>query len=107
MRTLATLLREVPYDNDQKTLDPKLNQLISKINDIFMKIRECPNFEAAELYLALLEQIQTITLIIHLKNEKDVPVNLWQFSKDFDRIDDYETQQYLFEQIKNGQYKLL
>lgn len=107
MKTLATILSEIPYDRDQKILDPKLNHLISKINDIFTKIRECPSFDAAEYYLALLGQIQTIVTIIHLKYDKDVPSTLWRFAKDFDRIDDYETQECLFEQIKNGKYKPL
>jgi hypothetical protein len=107
METLATLLSEISYETSQKILDPKLKLLVNKINAIFLQIERSPDFQSVEFYLALLGQIQTLVTIIHLKYEKDVPPSLWKFAKDFDRIDDYETQQYLFEQIKNGHYKLL
>lgn len=106
MKTLATLLSEIPYDNDQKVLDEKLNLLEIKLNNIFSKIEDCLNFEEAEYYFALLGQIQNILVVIHLKNQKNVPANLWRFARYFDRIDDIDEQKYLFNQIKNNHYHL-
>lgn len=106
MKTLATLLSEIPYDNDQKVLNEKLSLLEIKLNNIFTKIEDCPNFETAEYYIALLGQIQNLLVIIHLKNQRDISVNLWKFARDFDRIDDIDEQKYLFNKIKNNHYSL-
>ncbi|GMU19709.1 MAG: hypothetical protein AMXMBFR12_09010 [Candidatus Babeliales bacterium] len=105
MNTLATLLSEIPYD-DQKMLDEKFKLLEIKLKNIFLKIQNCLNFEEAEYYLALLGQIQNILVIIHLKNQRNIPKNLWKFARDFDRVDDIDEQKKLFNEIKNKRYSL-
>lgn len=105
MTTLSTLLSEIPFD-EQKTLDEKFNLLQIKINNIFSHIKKCQNFETAEYYLALLGQIQNILVVLHLKNQKNVPSSLWKFARDFDIIDNLSEQQYLFNEIKNTRYNI-
>lgn len=103
MKTLATLLPEIEY-GDKSQLTEHLFLLSEKINKIFLKIQSCENYKSAEDYFALLGQIQSILAKLVFKDEIEISDRLFQFVRDFDRIDDEFTQEYLFNEIKNGQY---
>lgn len=41
---------------------------------------------------------------LHFKKGITIPKGLWEFARDFDRIDDEDTQLYLFNEIKKKRY---
>lgn len=107
MITLATLLNELEFETNKDLIYTKLPILAGKINNIILKIEASSSFAEAENYFALLERIQHLISVLKYNREIEIWGSLWNFARDFERIDDEETQYYFFNEIKNGKYPLI
>lgn len=82
----------------------KLTLLSQKIKYIFSKIKSFDNVESAHDYFNTLELIEsTLTALIYKEN-LGLPDALMQLTYDFDRIDDKNLREYIFNKIKTGDY---
>jgi len=104
---LVLLLRELEYGSDPKLLTSSLSTLRQRINSLLLKIKLCDNTQDAQDYFALLDVMQSLMMKVYFIKGLEVPTDLWRFAKDFDRIDDENTQHYLFNEIKSGRYSLI
>jgi len=107
MMTLATLLNELEFETNKDQICVKLPILADKINNIILRIQASESFDEAESDFALLERIQHLISVLKFNREIEIWGSLWNFARDFERIDDEETQHYLFNEIKNGRYPLI
>lgn len=79
-------------------------EIINNVNKQINSIKSCQNIDEANQYFDTLQTLNdTITEIIFLKKIK-VPDQLFKFFKDFDRIDDIRVREYMFKDIKSGEY---
>lgn len=107
MKNLILLLRELEYSSDRELLLSRTADLRKKINDLFLKIKTCENVEEAQDYFAILDILKTLIIKLNFNKGIKISQDLWEFARDFDRIDTDDTQVYLFNKIKSGIYPLL
>lgn len=105
--TLATILGEMEYVSTIEKLDEKFLFLAKKINEVLSKIKKCETLEEAEHYFALLERIHVLLTKIYYVKKISLPEYLWDFMRDFERIDADITQQYLYRDIRSNTYHLI
>ncbi len=58
------------------------------------------------MYFDLLQDAQSRVCILAFVKKIEVSTQFWKFIKDFDRIDDNEWREYLFNKIKKHEYSL-
>lgn len=106
MNTLKNLLQQLA--SDSKILDKNSDCLLiaNEIRHLFSEIKSCKTFDESQPYFNSLEQIVLVLEHLVFKNKTAVSKELWQFLKDFDRIDDNDLRIYMFNEIKNKRYKL-
>jgi hypothetical protein len=102
----SNLLKDFAEELDPKDSQEIIALLIHEIQHIFEDIKQCDNLEEAKDCIAELDIIQSIFAILWYKYEIKLPDNLEIFTKDFDRIDDINQQNFLFNQIKEDKYSL-
>lgn len=107
MKNLILLIRHLQYSSDHLLLKEKLYELKDEINNLILQIKKCENLEEAQPFFALLDYMQSLIMVLAFKKDMSIPMDLWRFTKDFDRIDDSETQLYIFNQIKHNRYPLI
>ncbi len=107
MKNLILLIRHLQYSSDQLLLQEKLIELKDEINSLILLIKKCENLDEAQPFFALLDHMQSLIMTMAFKKDLSIPMDLWRFTKDFDRIDDSETQLYIFNQIKRDEYPLI
>lgn len=106
MENFILLLRELEYSSNTEKITKSLKKIIEKINTLLSKIETCKSLEEAQDYFALLDIIQGLIMKLYFKKETLIPKELWEFARDFDRIDDEQTQLHLFNEIKSKRYNL-
>ena len=106
IQSLQKLILLIENTTSNEDIVLKLPFLRRAIEDIFLKIQDCKFAAEASSYFKILEKIHILIASLIFKRKINVSNDLWQFFKDFDRIDDQEEQLYFFEKIKNNQYSL-
>ncbi len=106
MEKIKQLIKEIRIEVMPEKNELALLQLPEHIEDILLKISVCTNIRQADHYFSILEEVQGQISIIISEDKIDVPDTLWKLYKDFDRIDDKEWREYLFNKIKTGKYSL-
>lgn len=84
-----------------------LNLICKEINNLFIKIKESVDLQNADKYFDKLQDIILLFDYIIYKRNIEITEEIWQFYKDFDRVDDIRVREYMFENIKSGKYGLL
>lgn len=103
-----TLLNRLQADyHNKKNITHLLDLLLKEIQNQLLKIKACNSISEAEVYFATLSTIQlALAKLIFIHNLEATPA-LNTFVWDFDRIDDPEWKNYLFNQIICNEYLLL
>ena len=106
MHDIKSLLMTLKNEQSKTDNIPKFPLLLDEINIILAKIAKCSSVEEANLYFDLLEEVQEFVAETAFVDKINISDSLHIFLRDFDRIDDKRQREYLFNQIKNGRYKL-
>ncbi len=106
MERIKKLIKEIEAENISVKKEHMLLHLPKHIEDILLKISACANIQEAEYYFSILEDAKHLVAIIISEDKVEVSDPLWKLYKDFDRIDDKEWREYLFNKIKTGKYSL-
>lgn len=106
MNKLKNILDDL--QDHTKLIDRKknLHLLTEEIRNIFTQIQNCITFKESLPFFDSLEEIELILAQLVFRDEIAVTESIWQFTKDFDRIDDEDLRNYMFREIKQGNYKL-
>jgi hypothetical protein len=78
--------------------------LNEKINFLLSQIKTTESVEASQHLFLELHTIQGHIIKLAMQESLPISDNLWEFTSDFDRIDDKLTQEFVFNKIKNGAY---
>jgi len=90
----------------QKIYD-ELPLVRKEIDAIFLQIQNCDNFVQAEQYFKTLDDIHFSSLAkLAFVENVQITLDLRQFLRDFDRVDDLSWREYLFNKIKFENYSL-
>lgn len=94
--------------NEKKTenIVLKFPQLFQEINELIKKIKLSDNVKMASINFDFLEEIQLMMTKLIVIEKIKLPAALLKFFKDFERVDDPEERNRLFDAIKNDNYKL-
>lgn len=103
-RQIMTRILETSSNNEE--IIAQFPPLRKEIDTLLTKIKAQNTVREASYYFNILSEIQGVVTGLIFKNKIDLSSDLWKFFKDFDRVDDQEQKQYLFNQIKNDQYSL-
>lgn len=93
-------------ENNPTNALTKSNNVINEINKIFAKIKECKNFQESNTFFEILQTAQGIVSRLMFINKLTLPEPLIVFFRDFDRIDDLETRQIIYNLLKENKYSL-
>lgn len=102
----SNLLKDLAEELDPKDSQEIIALLSHEIEHIFGNIKRCDTLEEAKDCIEELHIIQSMFAILWYKYEIQLPDNLEIFTKDFDRIDDTNQQNFLFKKIKDDNYFL-
>lgn len=101
---IKQLLDKFVSKSDQEIID-SLISIYELVDNLINKIQSCIDMQEAEQYFDKLQDI--ILLLDYVKYQRKIKLGkLWQFYKDFDRIDDIRVREYMLEDIKSGEYVL-
>ncbi len=106
MERIKKLIKEIEAENISAKKEHLLLYLPKYVEEVLLKIRACANIQEAEYYFSILEDAKHLVAIIISEDKVEVSDPLWKLYKDFDRIDDKEWREYLFNKIKTGKYSL-
>lgn len=106
MHDIKSLLKMFKNEPSKTDNIPKFPLLLDEINAIISIIANCQTMEEANPYFDLLEEIQEFVAETAFVDNINIPNGLTHFVRDFDRIDDKDLREYLFNRIKNEHYIL-
>ena len=106
MNSLGLLLQKLEKEPIKFNNIAEFPSLLTEINKIFNKVKTCTNIQQAKDDFELLEKTQNFIARSICADNLEVPMGLWQFFKDFDRIDNQKTRIAIFNKIKNENYLL-
>lgn len=85
-------------------LTQELSLLDQEIRYIFSTIKSCDTLESTHNYFDELQKIQSVLAALIYRDKLGLEEKFYLFTKDFDRIDDYELREYIFNKLKNNEY---
>lgn len=101
-----TLLQAmVDYPTRDNVL-PKYQIVLNELDAIICKIKKSHDFASANKYFDQLQEIQAPLSRLVFKEKIDDYDSINKFVRDFDRIDDKELRQEMFELIQEGKYSI-
>ncbi len=106
IRKIPYLAEEIENERIKKIVTPKLPIIEEEVKKLLSQIKDCENIQKAHDYFDLLQRTVEALEGLAYKEKIDLSDSLWKFIKDFDRIDDKESRNYLFKEIKTGNYYL-
>lgn len=102
--------KDFRFKEDMESFDQNVFQQIpilrKKINEIFLQMQHCIDIKETVNHFNELEKIHCILSKLMFIDDIITPEDLNQFFRDFDRIDDSDVREYLFNQIKTENYLL-
>ncbi len=101
-RQLEEQLREI--EENGQFLAEKLLSLSREIKYILSQIKLSENATTAGKYFDLLQKTQVALAKLMYVSKIGIPDPLCWFVRDFERIDDNELRNYIFNKIKNDEY---
>ncbi len=106
MEKIIKLIKEIKAEAIPQKKENMIMLLPECIQEILLEIKNCENIQDTDYYFSIIENAQCLVSIIISEDKIELPDTLWKLYKDFDRIDDKEWREYLFNKIKNGNYSL-
>lgn len=104
VRSLVDLLLELEEVTTNKYLHYHLELLEFKLHHLFKKIKSYDTLEEADVDFSLLLYIKNLLKKLKFQKQVDIGENLWNFAKDFQRVDDKVIRARVFTKIKENCY---
>lgn len=100
--SLKSLLEKIMNNPDASDIDESLNEVKRQIDALFDQIGSCNSVaEAAPLFTSL-DRIQFVLATVTFKFKKDLPPDLRQFVRDYDRLDTEIVRTTLFKRLRKS-----
>jgi len=103
---LGKVLEEIDSNPIKSNISWELVYLEKVVRTLLAKIKDSNNIQQAEIYFDILQNIQDALAKLSFKYDVKLSASLNKFVSDFDRLDDHELRDYLFNKIKHNLYSL-
>lgn len=104
LKSTIDLLLQLENAISGQSLEHKFHLLEYKLHHLFEKIKTHENLEQAESEIALLLYIKDLLKKLKFYQQIDIGLNLWDFAKNFHRIDDKSVRKAIFCKIKENKF---
>ena len=104
VRSLVDLLLQLEEVTTNKHLHYHMELLEYNLHHLFKKIESYETLEEADVDFSLLIYIKNLLKKLKFQKQVDIGENLWNFAKDFQRVDHKVIRAHLFTKIKEGYY---
>ena len=106
MMNLLNFLNDFKQQENKQAIEEMLPQILRAIHVLFEQIKLCPRLEDAALYFELISDIQfVLDRAAFIKGIK-ISTELDHFLRDFERIDDPQVKEFIYNGLKDGSYSL-